>query len=65
MKGDAISLYELEDSSRLLRPEFTIAVAQPGLSRAAVSVAQLELLASTEVYLHETANSRFEVYCSS
>jgi superfamily II DNA or RNA helicase len=65
MKGDASSLYDLEDSSRLLRPEFTIAVAQPGLSRAAVSVAQLELLASTEVYLHETANSRFEVYCSS
>ncbi len=64
IKGNPSSLYALEDEACLLRPEFTIAVAQPGLSHAAVSAAQLELLASTEVYLYETANCKIEVYCS-
>jgi hypothetical protein len=39
-------------------------IAQPGLSRAAVSKAQLSLLASTEVFVHETANASLSVVCS-
>jgi hypothetical protein len=64
MKGDASVLYGLEDTARLLRPEFTIAIAQPGLTQAGVSAAQLELLASTETYVYETPFGAFEVYCS-
>jgi len=64
MKGDAAALYELADRSQLLRPDLTIAVAQPGLSATSASGAQLELLASTETYVHETVNGAFDVYCS-
>lgn len=64
IKGDASALYALEDLARLLRPEFTIAVAQPGLSHGSVSGPQLELLAATETYVFETAHSQFGVYCS-
>jgi hypothetical protein len=45
----------------MLRPRFTIAVAQPGLSKAGVSEAQLELLASCDVYLYETSLATFSV----
>jgi superfamily II DNA or RNA helicase len=64
-KGTASKLYDLEEKARLLRPEFTIAIAQPGVSKARVSRQQLELLASTEVYVYETSNSSLEVLCSS
>jgi hypothetical protein len=63
-KGAASTLYDLEEKARLLRPEFTVAIAQPGLSKARVSPSQLELLASTEVYIYETANSDLDVLCS-
>jgi hypothetical protein len=63
-KGTASKLYDLEERARFLRPEFTIAIAQPGVSKARVSRQQLELLASTEVYIYETANSSLDVLCS-
>ncbi len=62
--GDASALYELEDKSRFLRPAFTIGVIQPGVSKARVSGQQLDLLASTDVYVYETSYGRFEVICS-
>jgi superfamily II DNA or RNA helicase len=64
VKGNASALYALEDAARRLRPEFAIAVAQPGVSQAAVSAPQLELLAATETYVFEAAHSRLEVYSS-
>ncbi|CCF85235.1 conserved hypothetical protein [Nitrolancea hollandica Lb] len=65
MQGDFSALYILEDKARMLKTEFTIAVAQPGVTKSGISPAQLELLASTEVYVYETAYASFEVYCNS
>ncbi|MDZ4178692.1 MAG: DEAD/DEAH box helicase family protein [Coriobacteriia bacterium] len=62
--GTAEKLYELHDMCRMLKPILTIAVAQPGVAKAQVSQAQLELLATTELYLSEAATADFEVYCS-
>lgn len=64
MRGNAIKLHELHDRARFLRSRFAVAIVQPGVSKAAVSDAQLELLASTEVYLNETALAPLTVYCS-
>jgi hypothetical protein len=63
-RGDARLLRSMLERVRTLRAVLTIAVAQPGLSKAIVSTAQLELLASTEVYLHETHLAKFEVFAS-
>lgn len=62
--GDDNALYSVADQCRMLKPAMTIAIAQPGLSRANASSQQLELLATTELYLREAANADFEVYCS-
>ena len=64
VRGDEQSLYEITDKAHLLRPNLTVAIAQPGMSRSGVSVPMLELLASAEVYVHEIAASDFHVYCS-
>lgn len=64
VRGDIQSLYHLSDVARLRRPNFTIAIAQPGVTQAGVSVSQLELLASTDTYVIETAHATFELYCS-
>lgn len=62
--GDASDLYSLQDEARLLRARFEICVAQPGLSKAKVSVPQLELLGATEVFLRESAYASFDVFSS-
>lgn len=59
--GGPEALFDLEDRSRLLRTRFEIVVVQPGLSRAAASTQQLELLACTDLYVRETANASFRV----
>ncbi len=64
MVGDELKLLELQDQSRLLKPQFTIAIAQPGLQKHHHSPAQLELLAATQTYVLDVANGAFEVYCS-
>lgn len=64
MKGSTDDLRNLEERVRLLRPRFSIAIAQPGLSKTRASEAQLHLLASTETYLRDTANADFSVHCS-
>jgi hypothetical protein len=64
LKGEAQTLYRLNDIARLRRPSFTISIAQPGLSQQRVSRPQLELLASTQIYAVETAHATFVAYCS-
>ncbi len=62
--GDAGDLVSLLHSARLFDTDVTVLLAQPGLSRAAMSQSQAELLACTELYLSETYASRFRVLCS-
>jgi hypothetical protein len=64
MHGDGTSLYNIADRAHLLKARFTIAIAQPGMSKGAVSDSMLELLASAEVYVREIADSDFGVFCS-
>lgn len=64
MVGDEATLLDLQDRSRLLEPQFTIAVAQPGLQKHHHSDSQLELLAATQTYVLDVANGRFRAYCS-
>lgn len=63
-RGNLRQLYRLADESRRYRPSYTIAIAQPGLSKSRVTQGQLELLASTDLYLAETHRAEFEVYSS-
>jgi superfamily II DNA or RNA helicase len=62
--GDEMTLLEILDEARLLDPRVTVVVAQPGLSKAAMSQPQSELLACTQLYLSETYGSGFRVLCS-
>lgn len=57
-------LLELQNAAHLLRPKMSIAIVQPGLSKARVSAEQLELLGATQNYLRETYQIPFEVICS-
>jgi len=54
MVGDEAKLMGIADKSRLLKPKFTITIAQPGVSKSLVSNEQLELLASTEKYIKDS-----------
>lgn len=62
--GDMTKLLELQNAAHLLRPKVSIAIVQPGLSKARVSAEQLELLGATQNYLRETYQIPFEVICS-
>ncbi|UGS36766.1 hypothetical protein DSM104329_03176 [Capillimicrobium parvum] len=62
--GSGETLYRLEEAAPVLRPEISVVVAQPGLSKASASPAVAQLLASTELYLRETASAAFRVLCS-
>jgi hypothetical protein len=62
--GDIADLYRLQDDAQQLAPSFTIAIAQPGLSRRKADDNQLQLLAATEVYVREVAKAEFKVFCS-
>ena len=61
--GNMSALYDLQDASERLRPRFTIAIAQPGLSKARAGRNQLELLAATELYVRQVAKAEFTVFC--
>lgn len=52
--GNESKLMGIADKSRLLRPKFTITIAQPGVSKSLVSNEQLELIASTEKYIKDS-----------
>jgi hypothetical protein len=62
--GEARQLLKLIADAPVLRTSMEIVLAQPGLSRSRASNPQLELLASTQVYLRETAAARMSVLCS-
>ena len=62
--GNLTTLYDLQDASERLRPRFTIAIAQPGLSKAKAGNEQLELLAATELYVSQVAKADFRVFCT-
>ena len=64
MVGTGNDLYSLEEQSRLLKPKFSINIVQPGVSKAKISKQQLDLLASTEVYVLEAANASFSIICN-
>jgi hypothetical protein len=60
-RGTRARLSELWKRAPILRPEFTIYVVQPGLSRGKAVRSQLDLLAATEVFLRDTYNVAFAV----
>lgn len=62
--GDGRALYDILDRSPTLRHVFSVVIAQPGLAKTRVSRAQLDLLASTEVYLSDVAVADLRVWCS-
>ncbi|HKO50135.1 MAG TPA: DEAD/DEAH box helicase family protein [Polyangiaceae bacterium] len=63
-RGDMKALLAMYDRTRRLRPTLRVAIAQPGVSKARVTPSQLRLLASTELYLHETHLAEFQVFAS-
>lgn len=64
-KGDLTTLAEIARKAPYLIPDFKVIIIQPGLSKAAITTNQLELLAATEMYLNETYAVDFEVIGSS
>jgi superfamily II DNA or RNA helicase len=64
MVGTGETIYRLEEAAPLLRPEIRVIIAQPGLSKTVASPAIAQLLASTELYLRETASSTLRVICN-
>jgi superfamily II DNA or RNA helicase len=63
--GDINRLYEIRDRSIGLPRRVEITIAQPGLSKEQASIAQLDLLASTDSYLLTTIRAQLNVWCSS
>lgn len=64
VRGNIEQLHTIFEQSPNLTPRMQITIAQPGLSAALVSAGQLELLASVDTYLSDTALSQIEVICS-
>jgi len=62
--GDMIKLRELERKSPYLKAEFHVFVVQPGVSVSGASSDQLNLLATTELYLQESYAIPFVVIAS-
>lgn len=62
--GDEDDLFRFREMSRKMRVSLSVFVVQPGVSKARVSPQQLELLAVTENYLHETFLVSFKLICS-
>ncbi len=57
-------LYTLADESRRLSPRLTIALAQPGLTKARITLDQQHLLGSAQAYASIAAAANFRVDCS-
>jgi superfamily II DNA or RNA helicase len=64
MRGTIQDLYRLDDEVPLLRPELEVRIVQPGLSAGRLTDAAAQLLASTELYVRETAAAPLVVVCS-
>lgn len=63
-RGNKNDLLKISEMSRRVRIELDVHIVQPGLSKAKVSQAQLELLSVTENYLMETYKIPFGVIAS-
>lgn len=63
-RGDFKALRELGKQAKLLMPELTVHIIQPGLSKDELNTKQLELLGATELYLMDTAAIRLQVIAS-
>lgn len=63
-EGDLVKLRELERKAPYLRLDFHVFVVQPGVSQSAISTEQLDLLATTELYLKESYEIPFWVIAS-
>ncbi len=63
-RGDQRTLKGIQRRLRMLPAAFEVFIVQPGLSKAGVEPAQLDLLAGTELYLQETYNVAFGVIAS-
>ncbi|MCY3650948.1 MAG: DEAD/DEAH box helicase family protein [Acidimicrobiaceae bacterium] len=59
--GTPTELYEIADHLNRLKLKLTIVIVQPGLSVEKVSSQQLDLLASTEMYVYQVGGASFEV----
>lgn len=62
--GDARALFRLRDKAQVASRKMEFVVVQPGLSVGTATQQQLELLASTELYLRMTVNGSFEVWAN-
>jgi hypothetical protein len=63
-RGDLKALRELGKQAKLLMPELTVHIVQPGLSKDELNTKQLELLGATELYLMDTAAIQLQVIAS-
>ena len=55
--GTAEQLQNIADRSRLLARNFTITIAQPGVSKAVITNEQLELISATEKYIRDSGGN--------
>jgi hypothetical protein len=60
-RGGCSDLYGLAELARTLRTKLSITIAQPEVSKSGISPSQLELLASTEVYLIRSRSDRTKI----
>jgi hypothetical protein len=58
-KGNYKLLETIRFDARSLGPEFRAFIAQPGLSKAAVTPDQCEVLGTAKLYLNETIGMKF------
>jgi hypothetical protein len=63
--GDRHRLQQIREMSHSCEVRLSVFIVQPGLSKGRVSSSQLELLAATESYLHQTYQLPFGVISSS
>lgn len=63
-RGDMSRLDEITRQMPYLTPEFKIFVVQPAYSRSKAEISHLDLFATTELYLQETAAAQFGVIAS-
>jgi superfamily II DNA or RNA helicase len=64
LKGSVADLHAILDQAPRLHPAFHITVAQPGLMQAGATEPQLRLLAAADIFVRDTANADFDVWCS-
>lgn len=64
VKGDRQALLNLKNRCRFLRPNVTVLISQPGLSKAKLNSPASELLGCANHYLGDTCASNLRILCS-